>query len=220
MQAGKRKALSGIFIFIYIVFTLLLVYLLFFNTGLEVKEQLNPFTGTKDIFVVNATDRVINNVGVKYSAGGSGGDINGFAELKPKEKKRLDIDFLGIRQVTITAQAPFHQAASKLVDLNPKAGRPINIEMPSPPQLGKPFEFSVEVCNHAGNDAAVKVQELHEPLVFFSPNNETSLVLKSEECRKVEYSLVPGKAGETTIYFNVNFSNTNEQFQKAVIVHG
>ncbi len=218
MQAQRRKGISAIFIFMYVVFTLVLGYLLFFNTGIEIRDSPNPFTGARDVYIVNATDRIINNVQVSYRDGGVEKDFNAFATLGPKEKRLLDTGFLSPKAATIIVRAPFHVQAEKLVDLNPRAGKPVSIDIPKSAVLGQPFNFSVQICNYSGSVAPVRAEEIHDPLAFFSPNGQDSFTLGLEECRKLEYSLVAGKEGETTIYFNVNFSNSNEQFQKTVSV--
>ncbi len=218
MRQVKRRPVPGLFIFIFAALTALLAYLLFFNTGIEIREQVNPFSGGKDVFVVNTTDRVINNVQVKYKAGGEEGDLNAIALLAPKEKRQLDMSIIGERKVRIVVQAPFHLWIEKEIDLRTSTKKPISIGMPAAAEIGKPFEFSAEVCNYQQAEMNVKVEEIHEPLVFFSPNGEDSFTLNRDECRKIGYRLVPGKQGETTIYFNVNFANTNQQFQKVVSV--
>ncbi|GEM_PF-6797693 len=218
MHSERRKAFSKIFIAIYILFSALLAYLLFFNSGIEIRDEFNPFTGDKEIIVANTTDRVINNVQVKYVSGGTVHDLNGFARLDPKQKKRLPAETMGQGKVNVVVQAPFHIAVEKTVDLDPKAGRPLRIDVPQTAKIGESFEFSVQICNYSEDPVPVGVQEIHEPLVFFSPNRENAFTLQSQECQKLSYSLEPGKGGETTIYFNVNFANSNEQFQKTVSV--
>lgn len=218
MHTERRRALSRIFIAIYMLFSVVLAYLLFFNSGIEIRDEFSPFTGNREIIVANSTDRIINNVQVKYVSGGKAYDLNGFARLGPREKRRLPTESMGNGVVNVIVQAPFHIAVEKEVDLDPKAGRPLSIDMPQTAKLGEAFEFSVQICNYGEGPVPVGVQEIHEPLVFFSPNRENAFTLQSKECQKLSYRLEPGKRGETTIYFNVNFANSNEQFQKTVSV--
>ncbi|VVB99404.1 Uncharacterised protein [uncultured archaeon] len=218
MPERKKKEIKKVFAAVYIILTLLLAYLLFFNSGIEITSRMDYATGQKAVFVMNTTDRLINSVTVKYRDGGAEKMLATIAELGPKEKKRLDTSQLPRKKTEFIAEAPFHVAASETIDLGTETGQPIKVSMPQTAETGKPFEFSLEVCNYEQGKENIIVQEIHEPLFFLSQNDEKTLTLGQGECQTIKYGIVPGKKGETTIYFNVNFPNSNEQFQRSVSV--
>lgn len=219
MRLGKNKPILKAFIFIYVVLSLVLAYLLFFNSGLEIKDKIGPFSGKKEVLLVNNTDRVINNVQVRYKVEGSNEqEYKTFPQLKPREKVKLELGSFSTEKVLVVASAPFHQSTGKVVDFNPNVGKPVTIDIGDAAELGKQFGFTVTVCNYDRGEAVGVMEEIHDPVFFFSSNSRDKITLKAGECQKLEYSLLPSKKGETTIYFNVNFANSSEQLQKSVSV--
>jgi len=216
-QKGRR--LLFFFLAIYALFGGILIYLFLFNSGLEIAERFNEEESTKEVFVVNTTSRLINNVSVKYQIGDAlPADLNVFESLGPGEEQRLFLDGIVSSQITLIIESPFHLTIEKLIVLKVKNKVDITVNFPSDVLFGKSFGFFLEACNNTSNDEKVKVEESHEIGFFSEPNKIDSITVPPQVCKRISYSLIPIRKGDTVIYFNISTTNNIEEFEQPVKV--
>ncbi|HZX19716.1 MAG TPA: hypothetical protein VFF13_01735 [archaeon] len=217
MIPQQTKKIVGYFIAIYIAFGLLLVYLFLFNTGLEIIEEFNEQTASKDVYIYNNTDRIINNVEIKIRENETETEFAKLKFLAPKEKRLLELPTT-ISQAIIIATAPFHVTVEKLVVLKVKGQNTVKLSFPETIEFGKSFKFTVDLCNQNTDDTQYKIEEEHEPGFFSEPSKTEVTTIEATKCKTLEYTLTPIGKGETTIYFNVNSENTTDQVQQTITV--
>ncbi|MAG18338.1 MAG: hypothetical protein CL944_02605 [Candidatus Diapherotrites archaeon] len=218
MLPEQRKKILTIFLFIYLAFSIIIVYLFLFVGGLEIQEEFNEDEGEKEIYLVNTTDRVIHNVSVKYKEGNFEIDFNTFRFLAPQEKILLHLNELNRNQVTLVISAPYHSTIEKLIAIRAKGETTIKANFPSDILFGKTFRVSLDICNKSKKEQQFTVEEEHENGFFSEPPQKDILNLGPDECGKTQYALLPTQKGETTIYFNVSSSNTNERLLQVIMV--
>jgi len=218
MIQEQRKKTLLVFLVVYIVFAILIVYLFLFVGGLEIQEEFNENTGEKEVYLVNTTDRVIHNISVKYKEGDLEIDFNKFKFLAPEQKILLQLNRLSQNQVTLVVSAPYHMTLEKLIAIRAKGETTIKANFPSDILFGKTFSFSLDICNKSTNDQQFKIEEEHENGFFSEQSKKDIITIGPDECKKTQYSLLPTQKGETTIYFNVSSSNTNERLLQPILV--
>jgi len=221
MLPQKGKKMLYWFLFIYAVFGLMIIYLFMFVPGLEILEEFNEAENTKEVYVYNSTDRVINNVSIKFRTSETDlteKDLNKFSSLGPKEKKLVALNNLAANTIILSAHAPFHATIEKLIVLRNKDDTTIKLNFPSEIFFGKTFGFSIELCNNTNKEEEFKITESHESAFFSEPGKTDTSKVGVGECTKISYSLTTLEKGDTTIYFNVKSSNTNEDFEQKITV--
>lgn len=214
-----RSFRKTFFVGIYLVFALAIAYLLIFNTGFLINEQVNQTSGKKQAFIENTTARAINEITVKYIDNRSGKQLREekIERLGPKEKKELDIQNAYTPEMKIIATSDFYKPAEKLI-LVTETKPSIITNFPKTVFFGERFDFEVDYCNNGIKDETVKIEEKHDRLFFYERNKTETLTFGPSECKKLIYSLLPAYRGETKIYFNVVTSNTNQQLEETLKV--
>jgi len=218
MIPEQRKKILYVFMGIYLIFAILIIYLFLFNSGLEIVEEFNEEEGTKAVFVQNITERVIHNVTIKYLDNDIEFDLNTYRFLEPKGRREISLEEFNQGQITLIAEAPFHVTIEKLIVLRSRGETNIKMNFPSDILFGKTFMFSIEICNNSKEEEQFRIEEKHETGFFSEPDQRTTLNIPANECKTTSYSLLPTQQGETTIYFNVSSSNTNEHLQQPIKV--
>lgn len=218
MIAPKGKKILYFFLAIYAMFAVVIIYLFMFNSGLEIVEEFNEDELRKDVYVFNNTQRIIHKVNVKYKIGNDEIDLNSFRFLLPQERKLVPLDSLRLSQVTLVIEAPFHVTLEQLIVLRAAGETLIKASFPSTVLFGKTFNFTMEVCNNSGREDKFKIEENHNPTFFSEPPRTDTLIIEDRSCKNVEYSLLPIQKGETTIYFNVDSSNTTDKVEQEIKV--
>lgn len=218
MLPEKSKKILYFFLAVYIIFAVVIVYLFLFNSGLEIVEEFNEEELKKDVYVFNNTRRLIHNVSVKQKIGNAEIDLNSFRFLLPQEKKLIPLDHLRVNQVTLLVGAPFHVTIEQLIVLRAAGDTLLKTSFPSTILFGQTFNFTIEICNNSGREDQFKIEEKHDPTVFSEPTRKDTLTIGDRDCEKVEYSLLPIQKGETTIYFNVDSSNTTDKVEQTIKV--
>jgi len=218
MIPEKSKKILYFFLAVYVMFGVVIVYLFLFNSGLEIVEEFNEEELRKDVYVFNNTQRLIHNVTVKRKIGSEEIDLNSFRFLLPQEKKLIPLDELRVSQVTLLVGAPFHVTIEQIIVLRTTGETLIRASFPSTTLFGKTFNFTMEVCNNSGGEDKFTIEETHDPTFFSEPARKDTLTIEDRKCKSVEYSLLPIQKGETTIYFNVDSSNTTDQVEQTITV--
>ncbi|MCR4368995.1 MAG: hypothetical protein NUV67_03760, partial [archaeon] len=189
------------------------------NQGLGIEETLNEQGNEKQVFVVNETERIINSVSVQYrDLEGNVHDLNEFGSLYPKEKRRVFFDEVNSNSVDLIVSSPFHATVEQKIVLRREGDVAIKFSFPENVMFGKSFAFSMELCNNEEAETKFKVEETHEKDYFSEPNKTDTVTVQAGACKQIAYSLIPVQKGDTTIYFNVNSSNTNKQLEQPVTV--
>ncbi|MFH1256041.1 MAG: hypothetical protein V1494_01980 [Candidatus Diapherotrites archaeon] len=223
MIAEKRKAAIISFGVVYLIFGLILVYLVFFNAGLNVEERINGLTGAKEIAVRNDSNRLIRDVTVSFlDEFGRKKELKSIAEFFPGNEFIVDYNFpAGMPSVTIIVEAPFHQAVEKAVALHGGTGLRLSytLEIQDFAFKGFAFPIALSVCSQGSEAKGIIVGESHDLEFFEEASGATQIEqLPAGGCKKVNFILTPKLAGKTTIYFNVSALNNTENFQKEVEV--
>ncbi len=222
MLPEKRKKVALYFLAIVAVFSVILAYLLFLNIGLEMGERANPQTGMREVYIGNSSSRVIYNITVSYfDAEGNKKQIAAIDSLRPGEQYGIQIPELqGMTSIKIIAEAPFHQALIKTV--SPFAARKVEIGLslraPEVTFVGSLLALELELCNNGDDVDNVIVGEAHDESFFGAFAEERTLSIKGGECTVQHYELMPKKAGETTIYFNITAYGSTDKLQKKIMV--
>lgn len=214
MLPQKKRFVTVFFIGIYVIFGGIFLYLLFFNTGIAIIEELDPDTGIKHLYIENQSKRTIFNISVAYRALGTD-DIVEITDLnKLRSGKRYEIiyDFpSGIENVEIIASAPFHQTIAKSIVLRfGETGLKYNFKIPNKIFVNNQFTLGFEICNDADADKVALVEESHTEGFFEEGTYAKSLNIEANSCKDIEYYLTPKKTGQTTIYFKVNVQNISD----------
>src|SRR3989338_6055 len=221
MNEGRRRLVVMFFLFIFVVFGGMLAYLTLFNTGLEIDERFNPETGEKIVLFKNNSSRIINNVVISYIHPVEGKKaLDDFPAVKPQQEVPLDFNSIrNLGQITIVAEAPFHQAVEKLVVLKAgETGLVYNLNFPSKIFKGSTFNFEFELCNEQAGKKTTLITEVHNETFFAEGGTEKEIEIDSMDCTQVTYFLTPTQTGETTIFFNVKIANNTEKLEKRVVI--
>ncbi|MCR4335170.1 MAG: hypothetical protein NUV57_01385 [archaeon] len=218
MLPEQRKKALTIFLFIYFIFAIIILYLFLFVGGIEIQEEFNEIEGEKEVYLVNTTDRVIHDVSIKYREGTLDIDLNKIKFLAPKEKILLNLNRLNQNQVTLIVTAPYHVTIEKLIAIRTQGETTIKANFPETILFGKTFSFSLDICNKSKKEQQFIIEEEHENGFFSEPSQKDILSVGPDKCEKTQYSLLPTQKGETTIYFNVSSSNTNERLLQPIMV--
>ena len=218
MLPEESKKILYFFLAVYVMFGVVIVYLFLFNSGLEIVEEFNEEELKKDVYVFNNTQRIIHNVSVKQKIGNEEIDLNSFRFLLPQERKLISVDNLRASQVTLLVGAPFHVTIEQIIVLRAIGETIIRASFPGTTLFGQTFNFTIEVCNNSGREDKFKIEETHDQTFFSEPGRKDTLTIGDRDCTSVEYSLLPIQKGETTIYFNVDSSNTIDKVEQIITV--
>ncbi|MEM4363835.1 MAG: hypothetical protein QXU92_00770 [Candidatus Diapherotrites archaeon] len=203
---------------IYLAFVVMFAYLFLFNAAFEIVEEYDSFSGEKQFFLKNNTNRLINNVSLTFLDARLGRELKSeVVSLGPKDKLRLDLSGFSATEIRIVAYADFYAKVEKSVFR--VVERPyIRTDFPKSVFFGQRFTFMLEYCNTANYELPVKIEESHDRIFFLERNEVKSLVLKPGECKEFNFSFLPAFRGQTKIYFNVQTPLGIERLEESVRV--
>jgi hypothetical protein len=220
MLPEKRKKVTIAFLGIYLLFGIILIYLLVFNAGLNIKEEIIQGTSRKEVFLTNETQRIIKNASVYFEHNNERVEILSVKELAPGEKIPINYDFpKELSQIELYAQAPFYATIKKPVLLQ-FGGSGLSYRIYSPAEIIKnaKFNMSFEVCNDNNVSKEVLVEQTHNEEFLENGFITQNLSLAPDECQRVNYYFIARKTGETTIYFNVKADDITDKEQATIMV--
>lgn len=223
-KAGGFKAFA---VLVYLAFTGILIYLLMFNQGLEIKTDISDTSGVILIELKN-NDEVSNHIirDAKLSfvdAGGTRHMIGEVAELMPGESKefRWKIPDYMLNKILLVAEAPYHGNVYYEGSFAGRESANLSYKISSFPKIkiGKIYEMSVNVCNSGNANAdEVKITGMYSDY-FEGEEISDSFALRIDECHTYKFGLLAVKIGETEINFNISAEkyNENEKIKVEVI---
>ncbi|MFH1240620.1 MAG: hypothetical protein V1672_05395 [Candidatus Diapherotrites archaeon] len=226
MHPEKVAGFKAFAVLVYLAFTGILVYLLMFNTGLEIGTDLSDTSGVILIELKNndkLSNHIIRDAKVSFvDAGGTKHVIGEVAELMPGKSKefRWQIPDYMLSEVILVAEAPYHVNVGYKGDFKGRETANLSYKISSTLQIkiGKIYEMSVNVCN-SGNKPAeeVKITATYDEH-FEGKEISDSFALMADECHKYDFGLLAAKLGQTEINFNISAEKYNENEKRQVEV--
>ena len=218
MHPEKIAGFKAFAVLVYLAFLGILVYLLMFNTGLELSTDLSDTSGVILIELKNndeVSNHIIRDAKVSFvDAGGAKHSIGEVAKLMPGESKEFiwKIPDYMLSEVVLVAEAPYHVEVSYRGDFKGRetANLSYKINATSKIKINTIYEMSVNVCN-SGNKTADDVVITGEYDNYFEGEEiSDSFTLKPEECHTYDFGLLAVKLGQTEINFNISAEKYNE----------
>ncbi len=216
MIESRRNRILLSFALVYLVFAGLLVFLLFFNVGLEFETIREG--NLKTTALANNSVHIIDNITVGYLDGaGNFVELERVKSLAPGETIPLDFNKESVVNgaITFRAMAPRHQTAEKKVYDIVK----VDYQLTVPSKAFENAGFFVELllCNtgaadvkNIGLDTTVNAEFLD------SPNEIESFDLAVGECKLVSLNFKAKKSGTTAIVFNLESDSFNESIRRDI----
>ncbi|MCX8189700.1 MAG: hypothetical protein N3F05_00525 [Candidatus Diapherotrites archaeon] len=198
----KVKRLLAVFSFVFVAYSSLAIYLIFFAPGLKF-EIIN-----EKLYLKNESSHVIKNITVETD---SGLIIDCIPVLAPYQKTRIYVP--SDRKIGfVIAKAPFHKEAKQYAFAeSPEAMLSIEVDQENA-KVGSKFKIYLNICNKTSEDIFITVSETHDA-TFIKEENKTILFdVKAGGCRKTAFEYLPIKSGNTEIIFIV----TGEFFKKEI----
>lgn len=219
MIPEKRKPVIIFFGLIYLIFGAFMLYLLFFNTGLDIVAE----TSEKEIkvFLQNNSVHLIRDINVLLEReNGETLLIDSIKALKPREKIQVQLPSIEKEKVTIIAIAPFHARISKDISIERTKGAKLNFEiaMQSTAFVEIQTSIALKVCNQGDTINDLKIVEVHSPDFFEEQAKTDTVAIPENECKKIDYALTPKKTGQTTIYFKFTALNVNQELERSITI--
>ena len=213
MLPDKRKKAIVYFTAIFFVFIGALIYLMIFNTGLKIEENIDDLSMQKKVFITNDSAKTIKNVSISYLEGTKKVKILGINRLKPNQTAEIVYSFpSGVEKATLIAEAPFYQTVSKEIAIGkPSTGMRYSIKSPQQIFEGAKFKVSLQICNPSTIEKQALVEEKHSPDFFSEGMITASVKIDADSCRNTDYELTPKAKGSTTIYFNINVQGISDE---------
>jgi hypothetical protein len=215
---AKRKKVVVFFGVIILIYAVLLVYLMFFNQGLEIK-QFQDIDGSIAFFLHNSSSHLIKDIKVYAVQGSQTSLIFELGELEPGKNAKIPVsESTQINELIATA--PFHSTVSKTLSVSGTASLKLSTRVIAPSVMfkGKSSKVSLEICNEGSDLNAIVIEETHSQFSFEEENYLTEINLKNSECRLIDYPLTAKNAGETTIFFNIKALDTTKKIVQSLEV--
>jgi len=230
---SPRKVTYPLFIVIFSLCFFGILFLMFFNQGLSVRDASVSVSGSNVVikmFIDNNSGHQVNNimVAVESSAGGSKYLING--------AKDISESFLAPGQsYEFVASQPITDSVDYLVRINGSFNREIllnfpldestldpvkaEVSIPSRLYLGEKFTYPVKLCNTSNSELAEVIWlEQAEEGAFKESFFERGTSLKLNECKTIYSTLTPNKLGEIQIVFILKVGSLEKKNSKLIIV--
>ncbi len=225
MGITQKKRTVMIFVAVMFVFAIILSYLLFFNTGLEVESTYTQEQKEIHITVKNNSMHAIRNITVNYvTISGDEKEIDSIEKLAPEESKEILLkkneemeDF-----VDVIVRALFHQSVSKRIivgESQEQSGLSYSVTAPEYAFTGLEYVIKIGICNPKGRRVlTVKVLEQHSKDFFIEENRNMEKPIIGDECEDFLFEFIPKKQGKTEIYFNIKAGSYSKSFEQKVSV--
>jgi len=231
MVYAPRKLVYPIFIIIFSLTFFGLLFLVFFNQGLEVSEPSVSIIGSdvvlkmtlinKSMHRINGVEVVVSNTETKKtfylrgesSAQSSSLDANqsfDFVASVPLSKSL---------KYEVFVSAPFNKTIPLSFTLEESTIDPVKAEVSLPSQLfvNEEYTYSVKFCNISGNDLADVIWvENAEPGSFRENFFDRSISLKVSECKSIPATLTPLKTGSVNIGFTLRIGTMEKKTSKVL----
>ncbi|MCX6802440.1 MAG: hypothetical protein NT067_05020 [Candidatus Diapherotrites archaeon] len=203
MLKRRQRAIVGFFL-IYLTFVGMLVALLLFTPGLELREEQGK------VFVKNNSVHVVKDIKVELS---DNTPIDCIAQLGPGSSKELYVPDTK-RPAKIIAFAPFHATVEKtLLPLGTESLELSHkITYATPVAKGKEFTIKLELCSENA-DISISITESHEQRFFKEKSQTRLMVVGKGKCRAAEFQLTPQETGTAS----VSFALEAENYSKTII---
>lgn len=211
---SNKKRIISVFILIYLVFGIALVYLLFFNTGLTLVQQVDESVLNK-VFVKNDSIHIIKKIQISYlNPEGSKVTFQEIPALSPSNTADVDISKIEFQKFQLFAEAPFHSPVNQTIAMN-ESKKATNLKSTILASkvafISLAYELKMELCNNSKADLAdVAIEERHDTSYFKEVPRKDVFDLKAGKCLSKDYSFMPIAEGQTTMYFNILADNTAE----------
>ncbi|GEM_PF-2584193 len=216
MLYGKKKLAVTVFGLVYLVMFALLVWLFFFNQGLDIVQTTEG--AFAKVFVKNTGNREINNVTVSAQVNGQKIQLAKIEKLSPNEMAEVDFSGLNVPQAVLIAEAPFYSPIEKTLVLGTSSEFDFTVQSPQLGFVNTQARFFVETCNNTIQEREVIVEIDAEEAFFEESFFSKNVVLPPKECKSETFDLLPTALGQTTINFNIKAANYNEKITKSLEV--
>ncbi|MFH1696785.1 MAG: hypothetical protein ABH854_02655, partial [Candidatus Diapherotrites archaeon] len=145
------------------------------------------------------------------------------AELSAGAREKItDYDFFsGAGEKEIIVSAPYHQPFVKRIVVSAVSAPEIDYEVMVPAVIYANAEFSasLKVCNRSRSALGLGISGDFDAEVFGSAAGAgKNVTIAADACENIGYSLRAGKAGKTTIYFNIKGVNITKQIERELEV--
>ena len=212
----EHRKVIRFFAVVYLVFSVALIYLLFYTPGLEF-SMTETAEGGLDVFIENNSVHIINNIEIE---GLPEEKVLEIKQLLPREKIKLDFGE-NSGAIHLSAKAPYHETVGADFTLWQPGEKIPNISyhliIPELVLVGTPFNAEIEVCNDDEETIeSMEFEQRHGTEFFAEEKSVQVLSLAARDCENLIFSLTPINEGTTTIYFNVKAQSYSKQFSRQV----
>jgi hypothetical protein len=217
MVPEKYRPVLLFFGFVFLTMGSSMIYLLFFNTGIDIVLDL----GEKEqhVYIANTSMHLIRdiNVSIQKKSEGTTEFLTTIKQLNPKEKVEIEIPNLEKEQIRIIATAPFHATVKRDLSLDKTKGAKLNFEImtQNTAYVGIVFSSTLKICNEA-ESISLQVEEVHDQNFFEEKSTDKTIEVKTGECQKINFNFTPKKTGEATIFFRVTAASTSKEFERTI----
>lgn len=200
----RRKRILFFETILFIFFGTVLIYFLFFNTGLVIEGKQLP----EALTVKNESIHQISFIELYY-LNSEGKEVK-FAEielLNPGQFQEIPITGEEAVQgsIRVIARAPYHLELKH--EINLKGEQPIelsfSLRIPNTAIKGKTFQAAINLCNKGTTQTTASIEPVLEE-EFFSMQEEKQAVIEAGECSETVFELNALKTGQTTVKFNIS----------------
>jgi len=214
---ARKKRVFVFFAIIYVIFISVFLYLLFFNSGLTLDREITP-NGEK-LFLSNEASHIINNIDIIDEKGNKIGFI---AELKPKEKKVIEVPKEIIK---ITANAPWHVPVSIAI-IKIEAGVPLNLSAnyPKKVKVGTVFKIYLEICSDKMKTGEIETSIASDLLKTDDMDTdndklfERTIAMNGQKCINEDFEFEAIGKGTAQIIFKLKALNTIKELKVEMVI--
>jgi len=209
------------FAIIYILFGLSIIYLLNFNTGIEISGK--PSGKGLEITVKNSSLHLIRDLNVSIiDQNNSESNILSLAELNPNDGKKIIIPEIHSTNgvITIKANALYHLEVLKQIQIEgtqeQKDELNAVLEGPNKTFVNTQTKFKITICATELENQSVKITPALESAFFTATPEPKSVEVKGGQCDTEEFTFSPSNKGKTTIAFNIQIGSLNKRLEKEI----
>ncbi|MDO8648069.1 MAG: hypothetical protein Q7R70_06695 [Candidatus Diapherotrites archaeon] len=217
----RKLRVVKFFAIIYILFGLSIIYLLHFNTGIEISGK--PSGKGLEITVKNSSLHLIRDLNVSIiDQSNSESSILSLAELSPAAEKKVVIP--GIHSangiITIKANAMYHLEVLKQIKIEGAQDQNEEVsavlEGPNKTFVNTQTRFKITICAAKLENQSVKITPDLESAFFTAAQEPKTIEVKAGQCGVEEFAFSPSNKGKTTIAFNIQIGSLNKRLEKEI----
>lgn len=225
MLTQKKKKITVVFTILAIIMLAMLIYLFFFNVGLELTDARLTNKGVT-VDIVNKSNHLIKDVSLYYeNEAGEEELVYSIIELAPNSSEEVILleDYAVNGVIKLILRSPYQQPIIKLISISEAQGIKLTPKLKGPAvmSLNQKTDYSLELCNEGDYIDNLTLELQFDESVLSSSTLLYQFSLAEDECKTRVFQITPRKVvNSTDITFNVKSTNFNENFTTTIEVRG